>query len=154
MAGGQFRTAVPLNPNVVANSFGLGTDFRWRINDRLGMVGEAFVGQAMGFLDAGVLQNTNSVTFTPIRTRGAWGEIYYYITPCLHTHWGAAIDNPIDRDLAPSQIARNQTAYANLIWDVSSSLRFGFEFTWRETDYVLLQNNEGAGFHTQVQWSF
>src|SRR4029453_16212597 len=84
MVGGQLRTAIPPFPNVVANVFGLGTDFRWRINDRWGVMGEAFVGQGLGFLNGGVLQSTNSATFNAIRTRGAWGEGYYYIHPCLH----------------------------------------------------------------------
>jgi len=115
---------------------------------------EAFVGQGLGFLNAGVLQSTNSATFTAIRSRGGWGEIYYYITPCLHTHWGAAIDDPIDRDLAASQITKNQTGFANIIWDITRQFRVGFEFTWRKTDYVALPDNQGAGFHTQVQWAF
>src|SRR5262249_19035812 len=90
IVGGQLRTAIPLRPNIIANPFGLGTDCRWRINDRWGVVGEAFTGQTLGFLNAGVLQSVNSTTFAAIRTRGAWGEIYHYIHPCLHTHWGIA----------------------------------------------------------------
>jgi hypothetical protein len=154
VVGSQFRTAIPFTPNIVANSFGLGTDFRWRINDRWGVQGEAFVGQGLGFLNAGVLQSTNSTTFQAVRTRGAWGEAYYYITPCLHTHWGAGIDDPIDRDLAGSQISLNETGFANLIWDITKQLRVGFEFTWRKTDYVALPDNQGTGYHTQVQWAF
>jgi hypothetical protein len=117
------------------------------------LVAAGRTGQALGFLNAGVLQSTNSTTFAAVRTRGAWGEVYYHLTPCLHTHWGAGIDNPIDRDLAPSQVARNQTAFANLIWDITRQLRVGFELTWRRTDYVALPGNQGEGFHTQVQWS-
>jgi hypothetical protein len=152
--GGQLRTAIPLNPNVVANKFALGTDARWRINDRWGMSGEAFVGQGLGFTNGAILQNTNAATFRAIRSRGAWGEIYHYITPCLHTHWGGGMDDPIDRDLAASQITRNETAFANVIWDITKQLRVGFEFTWRKTNYVALRDNQGTGYHTQVQWSF
>jgi hypothetical protein len=152
--GGQLRSAILGAPNVVANTFGLAADFRWRLSDRMGVLGEAFVGEGLGFLNAGVLQSVNSATFDSIRTRGAWGEVYYYLTPCLHTHWGAGIDNPIDRDLGPSQISSNSTLFGNLIWDITHQLRVGFEFTWRETDYNGLPNNQGAGFHTQVQWSF
>jgi hypothetical protein len=79
--GGQLRTAIPFNPNVVANTYGVSADLRWRVNEYWGIVGEAFVGEGLGFLNAGVLQSTNSATFRGIRTRGAWGEIYYYFTP-------------------------------------------------------------------------
>jgi hypothetical protein len=152
--GGQLRTAIPLAPNVVANTFALGADFRWRVSDRFGVMGEAFAGEGLGFFNGGVLQSVNAVTFDSIRTSGAWGEVYYYLTPCLHTHWGAGVDNPIDRDLAASQITRNQTVFGNLIWDITRQLRVGFEATWRETNYVLLRDNEGVGLHTQVQWAF
>jgi hypothetical protein len=154
VVGSQFRTAIPLSPNIVANSFGLGADFRWRVNDRWGLQGEAFVGEGLGYLNGASFQSTNSVTFRSVRSRGGWGEIYYYLTPCLHTHWGGGADNPIDRDLAAGQITLNETAFANLIWDITKQLRVGFEFTWRKTSYVGLPNNEGTGYHTQVQWAF
>src|SRR5262245_41790101 len=152
--GGQLRTGIAAAPDVVANVFGLAADFRWRVNDRWGVLGEAFFGEGLGFQNAGVLQSTNSGTFDSIRTRGAWGEVYYYLTPCLHTHWGTGFDDPINRDLAASQIAQNRTFFANLIWDLTRQLRVGFEFTWRKTDYVRLPDNDGVGLHTQVQWAF
>jgi hypothetical protein len=152
--GGQLRTAIPFSPNVVADCFGLGLDYSWRINDSWGFQGEAFLGQTLGFLNGGVLQSVNSMTFEPIRTRGGWLEVYYYFNPCLHTHWGFGIDDPIDRDLADGQIRKNQTAFGNLIWDVTRQFRTGIEFSWRKTDYVVLNDNQGLGVQTQMQWSF
>jgi hypothetical protein len=152
--GTQLRSAFALNPNVVADVYGLSVDYRWRMNDRWGIVGEAFVGQGLGYLNAGVMQSVNTSTREAIRTRGAWAEVYHYLTPCLHTHWGAGFDNPIDTDLAAAQITYNQTIFANLIWDVTNQFRVGLELTYRETDYVLLPDNEGLGLHTQVQWTF
>ncbi len=154
VVGGQLRTVVPLSPNVVADCFGAGADYSWRITDRWGFQGEMFAGQALGFLNAGVLQSVNSMTFEPIRTAGGWTEVYYYFNPCLHTHWGYGIDDPVNRDLNFGQISKNQTAFANLIWDVTKQFRVGFEASWRRTDYVALRFNEGPGFQTQVQWSF
>src|SRR5262249_15341411 len=99
-------------------------------------------------------QSVNSATFAGIRTRGMWGEVYYYLNPCLHTHWGGGFDNPLAADLGLSQASWNETSFANLIWDVTKQLRVGFEVTYRETDYVFLPNNHGTGLHTQMQWSF
>jgi hypothetical protein len=154
VAATQLRNVLALSPNVVSDVFGLAADFRWRINDCWGIQGEVFSGQSLGFLNAGVLQSTNSVTFETIRSHGAWGEIYHYITPCLHTHWGAGIDNPTDVDLGFAQISRNETAFANLIWDATQQFRLGFELTYRDTAYAGLPENHGMGFHTQVQFSF
>ena len=68
----------------------------------------------------------------------------------------AIIDDPIDRDVGITQRTQNSTVFANLIWDVNQTFRIGTEFTYRETKYrsPALLDNEGAGFHTQFQWSF
>jgi len=72
----------------------------------------------------------------------------------LHTHWGYGIDNPSDSDLALTQVSRNDTLFANLLCDVTKSLRLGFEFTYRQTDYLALPDNHGFGVQSQVQWTF
>jgi len=89
-----------------------------------------------------------------IRTNGGWAEVYYYLTPCLHTHWGYGVDDPLDQDLAPGQISYNDTIFSNLLWDVTQSFRLGFEFTYRETEYITLAGNDGVGLHGQAQWKF
>ena len=65
-----------------------------------------------------------------------------------------AIDDPLDRDLAPGQAVRNVTYYANLIWEATKHFRIAWEVTYRKTSYLLLPNNDGIGYHMQVQWKF
>jgi hypothetical protein len=150
---GQVRTTQLAMFQVVANVCGVGADMRWKINDRCGIVGEVYSGQGLGNYGGGILQTTNTNTFEAIRSAGAWGEFWYYWNPCLHSHIGYGVDDPVDRDTVGP--IRNETYFANLLWDVNKSLRVGFEFTWRETAYRgPIRDNEGAGFHTQVQWSF
>ncbi len=79
--------------------------------------------------------------------------MFLHWTPCLHSHVGYGVDDPIDRDV-PVGTTNNSTLFANLLWDLNETFRVGFEFTWRETDYSILRDNEGAGFHTQFQWAF
>ena len=71
-----------------------------------------------------------------------------------HTHVGYGLDDPLDRDLAPGQPVRNDTYFANLIWDPSSHFRLAGEFTYRKTAYTLVPNNQGVGFQTQLQFKF
>jgi hypothetical protein len=152
---GQIRTTTPVVTQVVADVWGLGSDIRWAINERFGVQGEFFTGQTLGMYTAGILQNVNSRTFTGVHTTGGWVELYYYICPeKLHTHVGYGIDDPLDRDLAPGQPVRNDTWFANLIWDVSKHLRLGCEFTYRKTAYTVVPNNEGFGAQVQVQFKF
>jgi hypothetical protein len=80
---------------------------------------------------------------------------YYWVPNCLHTHAGYGMDDPRDDDLAAGQIERNETVFVNLIWDVNKYLRFGWELTYRSTDWVApLLDNEGIGVHYQAMWRF
>jgi hypothetical protein len=150
---GKFRT-VKLPQRVVASVWGLGSDWRWEITEKFGTKGEFYVGQGLGTYGAAVLQTINTTTFVPIWSIGGWLEVYYYLLPELHTHWGYGIDAPQKSELALGQISRNDTLFANLIWDVSKAFRLGVEATYRQTDYVVLLNNNGFTVQTQVQFKF
>ncbi len=154
---GQIRTTDPAmgGRRAIADIWGLGSDLRWAVTPCFGFQGEVFVGQTLGTYTAGILQNVNVLTFQGLHAAGGWVEVYYYLCPeKLHTHVGYGIDDPLDRDLAPGQPVRNETYFANLIWDPSKHLRFGWEVTYRRTEYTLLRNNDGLGFQTQVQFRF
>jgi hypothetical protein len=151
---GQIRT-IALPDRVVADIWGLGTDARWAITPRCGVQGEVFVGETLGTYMGGILQNVNTDTFTGVESVGGWGEMYYYLCPNeLHTHIGYGIDDPLDSDLAAIQPLRNETFFANLIWDVTKHFRLAGELNYRKTAYAALLDNEGLSFQTQAQWRF
>lgn len=156
---GQIRTTpAPPGDRVVANVWGLGTDLRWRFNRVFGCAGELYTGQTLGTYNGGILQNINVDTLEGVRSSGGWMEVFVYWTPFVHSHFGYGIDDPIDRDIPVSAAAlgrvRNDVIFGNVLWDINQAFRIGFEVTWRETHYKSLPDNEGAGFHTQLQWAF
>jgi hypothetical protein len=159
---GQIRITKPVpgpgtpGPDrIVDDVWALGCDLQWAVTDRLGMKGELFTGQTLGEYNAGVLQNFNSETFRPIRTRGAYAEIYYYLHPQLHLHCGYGIDNPVASDLADGQIACNQTFFNTLLWDLSKTFQIGLEVDYRKTDYISpLKDADGLLVMTQFLWRF
>lgn len=152
---GQVRST-DLGPltRVVGDVWGVAFDFRMRLSETWGLAGEVFSGQGLGTYGGGILQTVNTTTFESLRATGGWAEVYCYLTPRLHTHWGYGVDDPLDRDLAAGQVRYNDTIFANVLWDVTQSFRLGFEFTYRESEYVALPGNEGFGLHSQMQWKF
>jgi hypothetical protein len=161
-AVGQLRTSrlitAPTDPEVpnraVVNTWGLGLDGQVAISESIGFAGELFIGQGMGEYNGGVLQSFNSRTLGTIRTRGGWGEAYIYLTESLHLHTGFGIDAPLRRDLASTQFARNQTYFANLVWDVSKVLQISLEVDYRKTDYIGFDNGNGLVVLSQMLLRF
>jgi len=155
---GEIRSTPATGTRVVTDVWGAGVDLSWKMSDRLGVKGEVYTGKTLGTYNGGILQNTNATTFEGIDSSGAWGEVFFYLTPCLHSHVGYGIDDPDDGDLSVDpddfQRERNETIFGNLIWDLNQSYRIGFEVTYRKTDNTSVLDNEGAGFHTQFRWSF
>jgi hypothetical protein len=158
---GQLRqTTADGLTRVVSDVWGAAIDARWNLTNRFGVMGEVFHGQGLGTYNAAILQSINPLTFRTVRSSGGFCETFFYWTPCLHTHVGYGVDDPLDRDLDadPLDSGRvfNSTLYGNILWDLNQAFRIGFEFTWRETNYraAALPDNEGAGFHTQLQWTF
>lgn len=159
---GQIRISKPVpgpgtpGPDrIVDDVWASGCDLQWAVTDRLGMKGELFIGQTLGEYNAGVLQNFNSETFKPIRTKGAYGEVYYYFHPQLHLHCGYGIDDPINDDLASGQVASNQTFFNTLLWDLSKTVQIGLEVDHRRTNYVApLKDSDAILVMTQFLWRF
>lgn len=159
---GQLRTSKsllaptdPQSPNrVTIETWGLGLDVKLAVTDRFGVAGELFIGQGLGEYNGGVLQSFNTDTIQAIRTRGGWGEVYYYFTDQFHLHTGYGIDAPLRQDLASTQFAKNQTYLANFVYDASKVLQLSFEVDYRKTDYIAFENANGVVFLTQMLWRF
>jgi hypothetical protein len=74
-------------------------------------------------------------------------------------HLGYGIDNPNAADLAPTQIRRNQTYFANFTWDLSKVVQLALEVDYRKTDYTLFQPNafrdsDAVLIATRFLWRF
>ena len=83
-----------------------------------------------------------------------FGEAYYYVNDAVHLHTGYGVDSPVLGDLGPGQIARNQTYYANLVWELCRYIQVNFEVDYRKTNYVSLPDVDGVTFLSQFLWRF
>jgi hypothetical protein len=134
--------------------WGLGLDLQAAVTDRFGVIGEFFTGSGMGEYNAAIGQTFNGTTLRGIRSTGGFGELYYYFTDQLHLHGGYGIDAPLRQDLAATQIARNQTYFANLVWDAAKGFQISGQVEYRKTDYVTFRSADGVVFTTQFLWRF
>lgn len=152
---GQVRTSTAAT-RVLATTAGVGVDLTANLTDRMGVKTEFYKGQAMGSYFGGSGQSVNLETFQAIRSLGGWAEAWYYLTPCLHTHWGAGIDDPRDGDVGNNQRQQNQFAFGNIIWDVTKNLQLGFEVSRYDTLWNLpnIPSTDAWIFHTRVALKF
>lgn len=134
--------------------WGLGADVQAAVTDRFGLIGEFHVGQGLGEYNGAVGQSFNGTTLQAVRSAGAFGEAYLYFSDRLHLHAGYGIDAPVRRDLAASQVARNQTYFANLVFDASKAVQVSFEVDYRKTDYTAFRDADGVVFVSQFLWRF
>jgi len=109
-------------------------DVKAPVTDCLGFHGEFFTGANLSPLLGGVVQGVCPCLRVPIRSTGGWAEIWYDVTPRVHTHFGFGIDDPNDAD---SLIGRtyNRVVYGNVFLDVTEHLVTGFEVSSWRTSY-------------------
>lgn len=152
---GEIRTS-SAETRVLATTAGVGCDLTANVTDRFGIKGEFYQGQALGSYFGGSGQSVNLDTFQTIRSLGGWAEAWFFITPKLHTHWGAGIDDPLDGDVGINQRRQNQFVFGNLIWDATKNLQLGFETSRYETDWNLVNipSTHAWIFHTRVALKF
>ncbi len=145
---------------IVDRVWGAGFDAQVDITNGFGFRGELYTGQGLATYGGAILQMLNLTTFNTIRSSGGWIEVFDYLTPCLHTHWGFAVDDPVNDDISLSQRTYNQAVFGNLMWDVTKNFQVGFEVSHWETDYKalpaadILGDNAGMIYHLRLQYAF
>lgn len=163
---GQFRTTrtilgdpVNLPPRAVIDTQGIGSDMVVWFGQRMGFRGECYYGQGLGEYNGAILQSFNSVTFSEVESKGGFGELFFYLNDRFHVHVGYGIDDPNDADLANTQIRKNRTAFANIVWDLNKSVQLGLQVDYRETDYTQFQpdaflDSDAVVIATRFLWRF
>ncbi len=115
-------------------------DAKVPITDRLGLHGEFFTGANLSPLLGGIVQGVCPCMRVPIRSTGGWAELWYDVTPDIHTHLGFGIDNPNDKDSLLGR-TNNQVVYGNVFLDVTEHLITGLEVSSWRTTYHNLTND-------------
>lgn len=125
--------------------WGVAAEYAFRIGKRFGVQGEFYKGQALGNYLGTIFQTTTGDFDDEIRSTGWWVEGAFYWKKNLQSRFGYGQDECNADDLKGSGIRKNQTIFANIIWDVNRVFQVGVEPTWKKTDYSSFRDNSGLG---------
>jgi hypothetical protein len=139
--------------DVARRSWSFSVDFTIPLNERCGLQGEWFTGENLSGYFAGVLQGVNRVTYQPIRANGGWTDFYFDLTPRLHTHWGFAIDDPLDQDMSSGR-TYNQVAYTNVGYDITKLFNVAMEIGYWKTGWMDLPRGEAVRLEIAARYRF
>jgi hypothetical protein len=131
--------------NQLRNTWSVGADWNVPVTHRFGVQGEFFTGENLSPFLGGIGQGLDAAVSGPgvteplaeIEDTGGWCELWYDITPRLHTHFGYSVDSPDRHDLhVAGERSYNQFFYTNLIYDVTKRFLTGVEISSWKTLYV------------------
>jgi len=114
-------------------------DLNCPITDRFGVKGEFFTGSNLGTFLGGIVQGVNlaSANHNAIHSTGGWVDVWYDVTPRLHTHFGGGIDDPRNQDLtAATGRIYNSFIFGNVSFDLTKKMNVGVEVTKWNTHFV------------------
>ncbi len=147
--------APPARDDVYLRTWSMNVDLRAPITERFGFQGEYFIGENLGAYLGGILQGVDIGNRRGIYSRGGWVQLWYDITPRLHSNVGYSLDDPLDRDLSAASGRRyNSVIWGNLIYDITKQFTMGVEVgSWR-TLYVGKEPGESIRVEFMTKYTF
>jgi hypothetical protein len=153
----DFPAAPPLPAvdNMSFRTWSFNVDLRAPITDRLGFMGEYYIGDNLGAYLGGIVQGIDPGLRVPIYDTGGWMEVWYDWTPSWHSNVGYCIDQPNRNDLSSaSERTYNAVYFGNVIYDVTKQFQVGLEVgSWR-TLYVGKTPGESIRTEFMARYGF
>lgn len=117
-------------------------DWEFPVAKEVDFTGEFYRGRSIGGLGGGTFKNYVSYDggayYKPLDAEGGWGQVKFILTPELEGNVAMGQDNAFESELSDSDLAtentmyvnlaRNQTAFANLIYRPRTYLVFSTEY--------------------------
>jgi hypothetical protein len=152
--------SLPPQDDVRRRTWSLNGDLYIPITERFGVQGEVFMGENLSTFLGGIIQGVSFETRNSIRSCGGWVDVWYDLTPRLHTRTGFGLDDPNNHDIVTGR-SYNQYIYANASFDVTKPLIVGIEVTSWKTLYQetrpgqpQLKPGESVQFEITGKYSF
>jgi hypothetical protein len=137
-----------------AETWSFNVDLKAPITDRLGIQGEYQIGNDLSSFYGGILQGYNFTARKPIYDTGGWLEVWYYWTPCWHSHVGYCIDDPLNSDIPAGGRTYNNVYFGNICYDVTKQFTCGLEVGQWRTLYKGLAPGEATRIEFMARYGF
>ena len=128
--------------------WGAALDGRLALGRNLSLSGELYSGQALGEYMAGILQTYNRRSNQAVATSGGWAQLSAAISDNLRFNAGYGIDTADDS--GRFGLTLNNTAFANVIWEVNPWLQLGLEGNYKLTTYDTFGDKDAWVVITQL----
>lgn len=137
--------------DTVEQSRAITLDARFALGE-VEIIGEAFMGQALGVLGGGGVGQTIGLNGVPVRTKGGWGQLNLRLRRAVTVGGGCGLDDPDDADLLPNGSQRNLVCAGMAEWRTGPMV-FGLELRRLQTEYA---SGEFTVTHVNVSagWRF
>ena len=147
---GWLRGLDSVTSDTLLDSRAITFDARLRFG-KLELLGEGFVGKALGGLGGGGIGQSIGRNGQPIRSKGGWGQMNVRPSGAWLLGSGCGIDNPDDSDVPSGGRLKNFVCEGHLEWRPPGPLVFGFEYrrlktTYQSGGYTATHLNLAAGF--------
>ncbi|MGE5342428.1 MAG: hypothetical protein ACM3SY_13205 [Candidatus Omnitrophota bacterium] len=120
----------------------LNLDLLWVFSPQFKIIAEAFTGKNLGTYFGGIVQYVNPALGKEIASKGFYVNGVVNPSKKLQFSVGYGVDNPDDQTLSTGMRSKNQSYWGNVLINLSSSLKVGFEVSNWITDYLARAQQE------------
>ena len=122
-------------------------DWFWNPLRRIEFTGEMFSGKNLAAFGAVAFRQSftfltprpGQVSVIPVRSRGGWAQLTFLVTSRLSFNLQSGMDDPNNRDLPSSGIARNTAYVGNMFYRLAPNVITGAEVARMRTRYMAGQ---------------
>jgi len=123
-------------------------DWFWNPLRRIELTGAVFAGENLASFGGAALRQSftfrtprpGQVAVIPVRSRGGWAQVTFVATSRLSFNLQNGVDDPTNRDLSSSGIARNSTYVGNTFYRLAPNVVAGVEVSRVRTLYMAGQH--------------
>ena len=157
--GEDVGTIASLNVVRPVDSWGVALDWSLPFTKHFALTGEAYEGRALGIFSVASGESVGAVGTRGehgVLSRGGWAQAQFNINPKWQVNLAYGIDQPEASELPVGNRDRNQTYMGNLMYKLTSSVTFAWEFRRFLTDFrnQLFADERGDQANLAVMYSF